>query len=163
MALDTVHLPLHDGMVLRKGEFGVGGEVAVETRSGIASGIDDELPRTSRLDVFAAGPVAGFATALSTHRTGFGQMDARVRTGGEVADVIGVALETGAIANVGGTGNLQRDDDGAGQCGAGLSQCEQRESTKSGTGKDQRGFDSPDSRRPVGIRLAVHTKCFPRE
>lgn len=150
-------------MMLWKGEFGVGGEVAVETRGGIASGIDDELPRASGLDVFAAGPVAGFATALSTHRTSLAQMDARMRTCSEVADVIGVALETGAIANVGGTGDFHRDDNGAGQCGAGLSQCEQRESTKSGTGNDQRGFDSPDSRRPVGIRLAVHTKCFPRE
>ena len=58
MALHAGHVTLDHGVMLRKAEFGVNIEVALETRIRLAARIDDKMRAAPRLNVSAAGAVA---------------------------------------------------------------------------------------------------------
>ena len=117
MAMDAVHPIFEDGMMLRQLELSVRGEMAFEARGGILAGIQNELPSAAGCDVLAARAVTRFTTTLPGHGAGLFQMDARVRTRSEGADIIGVAIEAGAIAGIVRPGNFERIGHGARQTG----------------------------------------------
>jgi hypothetical protein len=102
MALDAVHFPLNDRMMLGEAEFRAGFQMTLETGIGISARINDEFLGTTPAghgDVLASRSVAGFTAALAGH---FGVFDAqsRVRAGGEHTGNVGVAIETSLVANV---------------------------------------------------------------
>ena len=115
VAIHATHVAFNDGMMLRQTEFRMNVEVALKTGFRIFAGIDDELRRTPRADVFAAGAVAGFAAALAGHR-GVGKMQARVRTHWKFSDDVRVAIGAGLVADEMRAGNFQgRNDRGRGR------------------------------------------------
>ena len=64
VALDAVHHPFDDGMMLRQLEFGVDVQVALKAGGGILAGIDDEAAAAATdAHMFAGGAVARFAAA----------------------------------------------------------------------------------------------------
>jgi hypothetical protein len=111
VALDTTHFAFEDGMMLREAELGVGFDVAIQTARRVFAGIENEFPpATAAGDVQTTRAVTGFTAA----RADFGvwdEMHPRVRTGGELPDVIGVTGQTGLVADVIGAGNFGGDDD----------------------------------------------------
>lgn len=63
MALDTIHLPFENRMMLRQFKFGVGIDMALETSVRILAWVHNEnTSATSCLDVFAARTVTGLAS-----------------------------------------------------------------------------------------------------
>ena len=108
VTLHTVHPFFQDRMMLRQAEFGMRLQMTLEAGGGVLAGVDDELAATAAgFDVSAAGAMTGFTAALPRHRC-VREMNARVRTGGELADVICVALETRTVADHVRAGNLRR-------------------------------------------------------
>ena len=120
VALHTVHSFFQHRMMLRQAEFRVRLQMALEAGGCVLAGVDDELaPAAAGFDVFAARAVAGFTTALP--RLGrVPEMNARVRAGSKLADVICVTLETRAVADNVRAGNLRRREGGARQRGTGV-------------------------------------------
>jgi len=57
VALRAIHPAFNHGMMLRQIEFSPSRQVALETRAGIFSGIDNEFASAARGNVFAAGTV----------------------------------------------------------------------------------------------------------
>ena len=107
VALHTVHPLLQDGMMLGQTEFRVRLQMTLEASGRVLTGIDNEFAApTAGFDVFAAGAVAGFTTALTGHGSVL-EVNACVRAGGELADVVCVALETRAVADHVRAGNLR--------------------------------------------------------
>ena len=105
VALDAVHLSFHDRMVLRQGKFSMGFQMALKTGVWILPGIHNEFSTApTDLNVFAARTVTGFTTALAG--LGFRHKGhACVRTGGELADVVGMAVKAREITSVVGAGD----------------------------------------------------------
>lgn len=67
--------------------------------------------------MFAAGPVARFATAPAWHGGSF-DLQPRVRTGWELADNIRVTIRARLVADVVRAGNFERGHDRGGMRGA---------------------------------------------
>ena len=97
VALDAIHTPLDDGMMMRQIEFGARLEMTLQARGRVLAGIDNESGAAGG-DVFAAGAMAGFTTALSLPIGEF-EMDPGVRTRGEPSDDAGVAVEASLVAD----------------------------------------------------------------
>ena len=97
--------------MLREAELGVRLDVAIQTARRVLAGIENKFsPATTAGDVQAARAVAGFATARAHFGVG-DEMHPRVRTGGELPDVVGVTGQTGLVADVIGARNFGGDDD----------------------------------------------------
>lgn len=135
VTLNATHFAFDHGMMLRQAEFRADFQMALETGRGILAGIDDEMRAAAGRDVFAAGPMTGFATVLALH-SGIFKMNARVRTGGKFPDDFRVAIGAGFVADVMRAGNLQWGNHGAGQRRAGIHQ--RRRQTNGQPGGDQR-------------------------
>lgn len=100
MALHAIHPAFNDRMVLRQTEFSVRFEVAIETSSRVSAGIDDELAApAARGNVFAAGAMTRFASALTGHGRAR-DVYPRVRTCPKGADVIGMTLEARRVSDI---------------------------------------------------------------
>jgi hypothetical protein len=69
VALRAVHLPFENRVMLREMELGVNIQMALKTRLGILSGIDDELFPScpANGDMFTPWPVTRFASARARH------------------------------------------------------------------------------------------------
>ena len=80
MALHTIHPPFNDRMMLRQVKLALNVDVALETSGRVLARIDDEFGPPARLDMFAAGAVAGFATGAARHGVS-ARISARMRTG----------------------------------------------------------------------------------
>ncbi|EEF59801.1 hypothetical protein Cflav_PD2808 [Pedosphaera parvula Ellin514] len=126
VALDTVHFPFDEGMMLGKMKGGLGFEVALETGLRVFAGIDDEsaAPATDG-DMFAGGAMAGFA-ALNTGHTSFLETQPCMRAGGEGVADVGVAFEAGFITDESGTLDLRGSNDGSIGGGTGIEEQNQR-------------------------------------
>ena len=99
VALHAVHLSFTNGMVLREVEIRVDFEMTIETGLRIASRINDELAATAAdSHVFAARTMARFTTGTARHLRRL-DVDARMRTGGENARVIPVAIHAPFVAD----------------------------------------------------------------
>src|SRR5690348_2792401 len=100
MALDAIHFAFKHGMVLWRVEFGLGLEVALEAGSRVPAGIyNKDAPTAASLNVFAARPVAGFASGLTSQDCGWG-VDAGVGTGLKSSRDVRVAVVTCLVADV---------------------------------------------------------------
>lgn len=111
MALDATHFAFEDGMMLREVELGVGFDVAIQTARRVLAWIENKFsPPAAAGDVQAAGAVTSFAAARA-HFGVWDEMHPRVRTGGELPDVIGMARQAGLVADVIGARNFGGDDD----------------------------------------------------
>src|SRR5437879_6031319 len=98
MALHAVHAAFGDWMVLGKTELSVDVQMTLETGGWISAGIHDEFaPATARLDVLAAGAVAGLAAGLARQFRAL-KMQAAVRAGRKHAGDVRVAIITGFVA-----------------------------------------------------------------
>lgn len=126
VALDAIHFAFEHGMMLREAELGVGFQVAIQTARRVFAGIENEFPAsTANRNVLAAGAVTGFATT----RAGGGarhEVHPRVGAGGELSHVVGVAGQAGLVADEMRSGDFGRDDDIAGNGGAGIETDDQR-------------------------------------
>jgi hypothetical protein len=131
MALNAIHVPFDDRMMLGQIKFRVDIEMTLETGRRILARIDDKISTTTGPDVFTARSVAGFAAGLANHHRISG-MNPRVRAGGKYADDVFVAIRAGLVANVMRAGNFQRHRHGD-RCGVARSQKER------GTGRDAGG------------------------
>ena len=110
VTVHATHVAFDDGMMLRQVEFALHIEMALETGFGIFAGIDDELRGAAGADVFAAGAMAGFATAFAGHGRIF-KVQTRMRTGGKFPDDVGMAIGAGPVAHIMRAGNFQRHGD----------------------------------------------------
>lgn len=111
VALHAVHFAFEHRMMLRQAEFGVGVEVTIETGGGVPARIQNKFPTPATdFNVFAPGTVAGFTTAGAgcRHRR---KVHPGMGAGGELLDVIGVALQAGFVADVIRTRDVRRHDD----------------------------------------------------
>ena len=127
VALDAVHFPLNDRVMLGEMKFSPGFLVTLETRFGIFAGIDDEFFQSAAAghrNVLAAGTMAGFAAALGEH-FGVSNPQSRVRTAREHAGDIGMTIKTRLVAHVGSAFDLQRGNNNP-VGGAGIEQQNQR-------------------------------------
>jgi hypothetical protein len=108
VALNAIHVSLHDRMMLRQPKFGFGLQMTLETRSRVFSRVDNEFaPTATRFDVLASRAMARFATGL----TGVFRvidMHSRMRTGREYSGDIRVALGAGVITHIGRSRNVRR-------------------------------------------------------
>jgi len=109
VAVHAIHVALDDRVMLRQRKLRVRVEMALKTGRRIFAGIDDEFGRTARANMFAAGTVAGFATALPGHG-GVDRMQPRMRAHRKFPDNIRVAIRAGFIAREMRAGNFQRRD-----------------------------------------------------
>jgi len=112
VALDAIHAAFEDRVALGKVELPLNIQVALKTRRGILTWIDDEFfgaAQARRGDVFAAGAVTGFAPALAGHG-GLG-MNSRVRAGGKFSHNFGMTIHTSFVADKMRSGNFQRQHD----------------------------------------------------
>ena len=117
---------------MRQMELSLRFEMALEAGGCILARVHDEFAAPAAdLNVFAAGTMAGFAAAL-IGPAGAGEMDAAVRTGRELADVVGVAIEARRVANETGPGHFRRNQHGARRGGAGI-----------GEGQEEKGQRAP--------------------
>lgn len=127
VTLDTIHFAFDHRMMLWQRKLRMRFEVALETGRSILARIQDEPPATTAdFDVFAARTVAGFAAALADACVGR-ELHPGVRTGGENADVVGVALKTGFVADVIGPRNGRAHHDRSGRGGAGVHRAQNQE------------------------------------
>ena len=85
------------------------------------AGIEDKLGTAARFDVFAAGPVTGFAAGLACHDRFF-IVKTPVRAGGKFADDLHVAILAGGVSHIMGVWNRWRSDHRARFGGAGNNQ-----------------------------------------
>src|ERR1043166_2674865 len=94
MALHAIHATFGDWMVLRKAELRMNAQMTLKAGGWVSAVIHDEFtPATARLDVLAAGTMAGFATALAGHFRPF-KVQASVRAGGKHARDVRVTIIT---------------------------------------------------------------------
>ena len=110
MAIHTIHETFINRMMLRQIEFGLNVKMALEARLGLFAGVNDESSRAAIPDMFAAGPVAGFATALPWHGRVL-NVQPRVRAGGKFADNFHMAIRACLVADEMRAWNLKRHDD----------------------------------------------------
>jgi len=107
VALDAVHFPLNDRMVLGQMKFRLGVRMALETGGGVLAGIDNEFQASAASrDMFAGRAVAGFTAGLADSIRA-GQMQTRMGTRGESAGDALVAIGAGLVANKRGAFNVQ--------------------------------------------------------
>ncbi len=107
MAVHATHMAFKDGMMLRQIEFGLDIQMALEAGVRLFAGINDEVGRATGTDMFAAGAVAGFATAFPAHGRVF-NMQTGVRAGRKFTDDFRMAISGGMVAHYMRPGNLQR-------------------------------------------------------
>ena len=99
VALDAIHLPLEDGVVLREGKLGMRFQMALKAGLGIPAWVDDKLAATaSDRHVFAGGPVAGFATILAV-QPGVFEPQTRMGAGREDFGDVCVTILAGLVPN----------------------------------------------------------------
>ena len=122
VALNAVHVPFIDGMMLGQPKLRFDFEMAVVARPGIFARVDDECPAPApRFDMFAPRSVAGFAPRGFFHSRRI-DVDARMWTGRKGAGDVGVAIITGLVANKLRSRNLRRGYRRAREMGAGKQQ-----------------------------------------
>ncbi len=107
MALDTVHMPFDNGMMMRQVEFCVDVEMTLKTGRRVLARVDDKISTTTGLNVFAARPVTGFAAGLVNHCR-VARMNPRVRAAGKFLDDFFVAIRAGLVADIMRAGDFQR-------------------------------------------------------
>lgn len=113
VAIDTVHAVFDDRMMLRKVEFAVGLDVAIEAGGGVFAGVDDETAASAAgFDMHAAGAVAAFA-AGHAGEINVVLVEAAVSAGGKLADDVCVAIDAGGIADKMRAGDFGRRNEGA--------------------------------------------------
>jgi len=99
VALDAIHLSLAQGMVPGEIEFGVDFEVTGKTGLRLFPRVHDELPAPpAGRDVFASSSMTRFASRAAGHSRVL-NVNARVRTRGECARVIRVAIDAAFVAH----------------------------------------------------------------
>ncbi len=106
MAVNTAHVPLNHGMMLREIEFGLHIQMTLEAGFGIFAGIDDQAGGATGADMLAAGAVTGFATALAGQGGTF-KVQSRMGTRGKLANNRGMTIGTSPVANKMGARNFQ--------------------------------------------------------
>jgi hypothetical protein len=122
VAVHAVHLAFDDGMMLRKTEFRMDVDMALETGGRIFAGIDDESAAAATdADVFAGRTVAGFATGY-LGEFNVVLVEAAVSAGEEGARDIGVAIDARRVADEVRAWNVRRESHGLVQGGAGHEQ-----------------------------------------
>ena len=122
MTLDTVHSAFEYGMMLREAEFSAGFQMALETGFGFLARIEDKFLEAAGpgvRNVFAAGTVTRFTTALAGHFRRV-KVQSRVRAAGEAPGDVRVTIQTGLVADDGCAFDLQRRDQRAIHRGAGI-------------------------------------------
>jgi hypothetical protein len=155
VALDAIHFAFDDGMMLRKVEFRVGFQVALETGGGVLAGIDDELAASAAgHDMLAGGAVAGFATLLAGKASLF-EMQPRVGAGRKGAADVRVAIHADAVANEGGALDFRRGHDRATQGRTGIDEQNKRNGTQGQ--RDPRQPAPTDHAGPPGCTALVRT------
>jgi hypothetical protein len=131
VALHTIHVAFDDRMMLRKIEFGMDVDVALETGARIFAGVDDETTATAAdADVFAGRAMAGFAAA-DAREFYVVLVETAVRAEGECLRDVGVTFHAGSVADKMRAGDVRRGDDGAFHGRAG-----QQQNEKSDTATD---------------------------
>jgi len=98
VALDAIHSPFKDGVMLGQFELRVDIEVAVKARLRFTAGIDDKPSPTARLHVQTPRTVTGFATGVLPVRRSF-ELQPRVGIGRERARKVRMALRTRLVAD----------------------------------------------------------------
>ena len=107
VTIHAVHLAFDDWMMLREAEFRMDVEMTLKTGGGIFAGIDDESSATAAdADVFAGGPVAGFA-AGDLSKFDVVLVEAAVGAGGEGARDVGMTIHAGGVADKMSAGNMR--------------------------------------------------------
>jgi len=112
VALDAIHPPLRDRVMIGKVDLRVNLDMASQARLRITAWIDNERAIAAGGDVPAAGTVAGFTAGLILHSR-VRNVDAAVRTGSELSRVIRVTLVASLVAGEAGAFNHRRCHDGA--------------------------------------------------
>jgi hypothetical protein len=107
VTIHAIHVSFDDRVMMRKIEFRLNVEMALETRCRFFTGINDELRRAAGTDVFAAGTVTGFAPTLARH-SGILKMQPRMGTGGKFPADVRMAIGTRAVADEMRSRNFQR-------------------------------------------------------
>ncbi len=110
VALHAVHAPFHHRMMPGKVELGLGLEMAIEANRGIFAGINDGFSAPGRLEMFARGPMTGFA-AGKTGPFHIILVETRVRTVGKKTRNISVAIDARLVAHERGSLNFRRRHD----------------------------------------------------
>jgi hypothetical protein len=113
VALDAVHPPFQDRVVLGEVELSLHLQVALKTSGRVLARIDDESfapAQAGRGDMLAARTVAGFAPALAGHRRILG-MNPRVRAGWKSPHNLGMTIRAGLVADEMRAGDFQRRHD----------------------------------------------------
>jgi hypothetical protein len=122
VALDTIHLLLEDRVMLGQMKLSFHRAMAFKTGVGIFARVDDEFSTAAATgDVQTARAVTGLAAGLA-RRAGVGEANAGVRTGGENAGDISMALGAGTVAHKTGTRYFRRRGKGNRGAGAGVEQ-----------------------------------------
>lgn len=98
VALHTIHPAFEDRMMLGQMKLAFNVNVALKTSGGLLARIEDESGSATGLDVFAAGPVAGFA-AQSAGQATPARKSAPMRTGRKFRDEAGMAIRAGLVAH----------------------------------------------------------------
>lgn len=112
VALDAIHLAFENRVMLRQVKFHARFLVALEAGFGVFTWIDDEFFETAAAghgDVLAPRAVAGF-TAVLAGCAGICQSQPRVRTRGEYATDIRMAVHASLVPDVSGSLDLQWDN-----------------------------------------------------
>ena len=119
VALHTIHPLLKHRMMLRQIEFGVRLQMALKACFGIVARIDDEPASSSTaFNVFAPGPMAGFAAGLPGKADSL-HMHSSMRAGRKHSRDVGMAIQARFIAYVSRPGHLGRSDNGSREGGTG--------------------------------------------
>lgn len=111
MAGAAAEASVGDAMAMGQAELGAQVGVALEAGFGVAIGVDEGAGGAAGFDVGTGGSVAGFAADID-FQGALGD-EAGVGGGSEMAGDAFVALFAGIGADVGGAGELVRQDDGA--------------------------------------------------
>lgn len=137
VALDTIHVPFDDRMMLRQVEFGLDIHVTLETGRRVVSGVDDKVRVASGFDVFAARTVTGFAPGFTDHGSPF-KMNPRVGAHGKFPGDLLVAVQAGFVADIMRAGDFQGHDDLGRRGGAGIQKSNGAAGNRQGHEDDQR-------------------------
>src|ERR1044071_5261193 len=123
MTAHATHALLDDRMMLRQTKFGARLKMTLKTGGRVLSRIDNELTATaSSRDMFAAGPMACFASALPGKLCPF-KMQSAMRAGRENTSDVGVAVKTCFVADIACARNFRRSQNRAIDRCAGDHQC----------------------------------------
>jgi hypothetical protein len=108
VALNAIHVTFNDRMMLRHPKFSLRLQMTLETSGWIFARVHNKFAApTARFDMFAARPVARFATRLPAELCII-DMHTGMRTGRKYSGDIRVTLRTGAITDVSCSCNFQR-------------------------------------------------------